>query len=560
MPYLIGAALIIIAIIITGLILRKRMYAIVDRQETWKIDIMDRNVAAQLAKIKSLNLSGETQEKFESWKARWEHIITKELLDVEELLFDTEEAADRYRFTKAKKITETVEVILKAAEIEIEIILKELDELLDSEETSRNEIELIIPQVKALRRQLSQRRYQYGKAEVEFDKNIDEINEQIKLYDTLVEAGDYLEGNQLVKDIDLSLTVLTEKMEEFPAIYKAQRHDIPSQLEELKRGIKGMKQEGYRIEHLDFEREIVDYEDRLTECTKWLADGEIEEAKALIAEIDARIKEMYEVLEAEAIAKNYMETQIPSYHSILEEVSATFLHTKFEVETMKQAYYFEDSDMEKYLMLEKTINHLNNQMEIFDFEMENDTTAHSELRAQLEKGFQQIQNLKDNLEEFKKRIQNLRKDEIEAKEKLTEISEQLYQTNRLLNKSNIPGIPNYILTLMEAAMRKNNQVMRALDKQPLDITEVQLALTEAKSSVDHAVDKTEMILEQASLTEQVIQYANRYRSRNQNLAAKLAEAERLFRAYEYELALEKAVNAIEEVEPGAVKQIEKNLI
>lgn len=107
-------------------------------------------------------------------------------------------------------------------------------------------------------------------------------------------------------------------------------------------------------------------------------------------------------------------------------------------------------------------------------------------------------------------------------------------------------------------MNKNKEVMTELEKQPLDITEIQRVLTEAESVVKQAADKTEIMLDQAYLTEQVIQYANRYRTGNPILAAKLSEAERLFRSYKYEMALEKAAKSVEEVEPGALQKIEEN--
>src|SRR5699024_6118228 len=114
MVYVIGIILLIIILIATGLILRKRVYDEVDRLETWKLDIMNRNVASELSQIKRLNLSGETLTKFESWKERWERIVTKELAAVEEHLLTAEEVADRYRISQAKKITQKSGYILNA--------------------------------------------------------------------------------------------------------------------------------------------------------------------------------------------------------------------------------------------------------------------------------------------------------------------------------------------------------------------------------------------------------------------------------------------------------------
>src|SRR5690625_6840351 len=77
---------------------------------------MNRNFTSELAKIKVLNLSGETQEKFEKWRRRWENIVATDLSDIEEALFDAEEAADRFRFPKANKTLNALEETLEKVE------------------------------------------------------------------------------------------------------------------------------------------------------------------------------------------------------------------------------------------------------------------------------------------------------------------------------------------------------------------------------------------------------------------------------------------------------------
>lgn len=556
MAVIIGTILVIIALIIVGLILRKRVYDVVDQQESWKMDILNRNVAAELQRIKSLNLSGETQEKFETWKERWESVVTKELPDIEEHLLDAEQAADRYRFSKAKKILRVSEQTLTSIEANIEQIVQELEQLLDSEETSRLEVEQMEPEIKVLRKKLSQYRYQYGKAENHFELALDELEEKLTSYYTLTNSGDYYEAQQVVDMLKQELATLKEQMEAFPSIYKACKQELPAQLDELYAGLKGMKQDGYRVEHLGFEKEIYNYQQRLADCVRLLDKGNLEEAKSLIPELEERMKEMYTLLEKEAIAKNYIETQVPNYGRLIQELDQSFLETKTEVESLKKAYYFEDDDMEKYLTLANSITQLKNQLNELSNEIENDTKSHAELREIVEAGFQQIDSIQAAHEDFKKRIRNLRKDELEAKEELANIKAELNDTIRRLNKSNVPGVPAFIWGMAETANEKNMQVLKALEKQPLDVTEVQYALAEAKNEINALVEQTDLMLDQAYLTEQVIQYANRYRSKYPLLGAKLAEAERLFRSYEYELSLEQAAKALEEIDPDALKRIE----
>lgn len=214
--------------------------------------------------------------------------------------------------------------------------------------------------------------------------------------------------------------------------------------------------------------------------------------------------------------------------------------------------------MEKYLTLEKSITQSKKQLEELSNDLEDSTRSHKSLRSQLETGYLQLEELDQKYQAFLEQIDNLRRDELDAKEKLSKMNTQINDLNRRLRKSNLPGIPNFIWSLMENTAHHNHKVLQALEKQPLDIAEVQHLLTEAESTIEQVVEEVDMMLDQAYLTEQVIQYANRYRSTYPFLAAKLSESERLFRSYEYELALEQAAHAIEEIEPGALKRIEAN--
>src|SRR5699024_6518113 len=112
MEFIIGAILVIIIIITVGLILREKLYDCVYHYETRKLDIMNRNVAAELSKMKDLNMDGETKENFETWKVAWDTILTDDLAKVEELLYDTEKAADKYSFPTDKKYMKEMDTIL----------------------------------------------------------------------------------------------------------------------------------------------------------------------------------------------------------------------------------------------------------------------------------------------------------------------------------------------------------------------------------------------------------------------------------------------------------------
>ncbi|WP_217586995.1 septation ring formation regulator EzrA [Lentibacillus saliphilus] len=557
MEFYIAIILLIIAIIIFGLIMRKRIYDAVDRFESWKLDMMNRNIAHELGQIKRLNLSGDTQEKFETWKGQWEDIVTKVLPDVEEYLLDAEEAADRYRFPTAKKNLLKIEQILETAEQDIESILMDLNHLLESEKMSRKDIEQLEPDIRTLRQTILNNRYQFGKADIRFEVLIDELEKRLTVYHELVAEGNYFDAQEHVEQLKDDVDKMQQMIGAFPDIYQMCKRKLPSELDDLSSGIKEMKDDGYRVEHFGFEKDIQQMHKRLLDGLDLLEKAQIDDVETMIPEIQGRIKEMYERLEKEAVARNYVESKVPTYEHLIDELDKDFTDTRAEVDVLKQAYHFDDRDMEKYLTLDKSIHQMMHQLDTFKNEL--NTKSHSFLREKLEEGLDHIEQLKQDHQQFKDTIRTLRKDELEAKSSIQDMKELVHTLHRKLNKSNLPGVPTFMFTMMEDAMDKINRVINALDKQPLDMAEVQSTLGEAKAMVDQVKEQTTLILEQAYLTERVIQYANRYRSQDPTLAAKLVESERLFRSYEYEVALEKAATALEEIEPGALRRIEANV-
>src|SRR5699024_7158921 len=151
-----------------------------------------------------------------------------------------------------------------------------------------------------------------------------------------------------------------------------------------------------------------------------------------------------------------------SYERTLDNFENTFSEKKSEVKQLKEAYYFEDSDLEKYMSLDKMLTQLREQLKGFVEKVSKNSHAHTKLRAELEEAFQQLEKIEKEHEEFKLVIQNLRKDELEAKEQLQVMSDEIHKITRKLRNSNLPGVPNYIWILLEEAAHKNDQVLNAL--------------------------------------------------------------------------------------------------
>src|SRR5699024_12231485 len=93
---------------------------------------------------------------------------------------------------------------------------------------------------------------------------------------------------------------IEEKIEELPEIYKKCKIEMPRWFDELSKGITEMKEDGYNVDHLDLPKEIMHYQNQLSDLVKELEESNAEGAKSTLPEMESRIKEIYDLLEQEA--------------------------------------------------------------------------------------------------------------------------------------------------------------------------------------------------------------------------------------------------------------------
>lgn len=557
MEYIVGAVLIVIIAIIIALVLRRRLYNMIDRLESLKVDIMNRNIAAELSRMKELNLTGETLESFNKWKDRWELILTEDLANVEVQLFDAEAYADRYKFSSSREELNKIEEKINEIEVELESIITQLNELLETEEASRKGVEELRPAINKMVEALIENEELYGRGILRFQIEFEELTNGLITYDDLVENGEYHQAKEVVEQVNKELKRVQVELEEYPELYKKCKFDLPKELNELIKGVRVMKADGYPVEHLGFEEKIKKHQKDLLTSVRTMEKKDLESSKEVIPEIQSNIEEMYDALEKEVEAREFLEIQLPTFKDSLDKFGEEFIQTQNEVIVLKEAYRFAADDLEKIKKLERSFEELQTQKASLAKQNEEKSKVLSKLGTQLEGGINQLEQLKIDHQIFSEHIQMLRKDEIEARDHLQKLRQELVIASRKLRTNNLPGVPEFIWKRISDAEAENEKVIVELSKTPLDIKTIQDALANAETSVNVAKEEIKIIIEQAYLTERVIQYANRYRSSNASLASKLVESEKSFRDSEYELALETAAAAIESVEPGALKKIEE---
>ncbi|MFT8321665.1 MAG: septation ring formation regulator EzrA [Bacillus sp. (in: firmicutes)] len=556
MYYIIGGVVILLCLFVCGYFIKRKYYGMVDELESWKIDIMNRPVLEELSKVKQLNMIGQTEELFERWRAKWDDIVTVQLPDVEELLFDTEEYIDNYKLKKAKQAQSNARQKMEQMEKSIEIMLEELNNLVGSEEKNRTEIETLQQAYRESKKTLLAHRHTFGETEKKLEAMLKDVAASLSVFEEKTNNGDYLEAREIVLQTEDLISHIRYLIEHIPPLLIECETKLPEHINELKDGYQDMLLQGFILEHIQLETEVEQMEKDLAACDLFLREGQVEKIQSTVAEIQEKLDVLYDLLEKEVLAKNYWNKNLEPAKKILGDINEANDRLQTELGLLQRSYHLNDEDIELQFKLENKIKHLYKQYEILEHKLLNETAAHTVLSEELKQLKEQLENIADEQTSLFEKLHALRKDEVAAHEKIKKLSKDVAYSIRMVTNSNVPGVTNEYNDLINAAKESITKVKNVLEEAPLDIPAVHTLLDEAENSVSIIIDATNELVETVLLAEKIIQYGNRYRSKYPRVEKGLKEAEDAFRHFQYKEALEQAVTAIEEVDPGSTKRLE----
>ncbi|MEH7074739.1 septation ring formation regulator EzrA [Neobacillus drentensis] len=560
MKYFIGLFILILALFVVGYLIKKKYFKEMDRLEAWKIDIMNRPVLDEMSKVKLLNMTGQTEELFERWRNQWDDVVTVQLPNLEELLFDAEEYIDRYRFNKAKEVQQAIAAKLQETEDQIKSILEELHELVGSEEKNRIEIEELKEQYRESKKLLLAHRHSFGSSEKSLEEKLTGVSQKFQEFDDKTEHGNYLEAREVVLLIHSQLGTIKNYMDLIPQLLIECQSLLPNQLADILDGYREMSEQEYYLEHINVEAEIKRLEEKLSENLLLIEATKIDEAVEGMKEVKERIDILFDLLEKEVHAKHFVLKNEKIASDLLATAQEENSQLSSEVIHVQESYQLSENDFETQRHLEKELSTVYKHFEILMEKVKLNETAQSVISEELAQIKEQLDIIYEGQQDFSLKLQALRKDEFEAREKVKELTKKVGETVRLVTKSNVPGLPEDYKYLFEDTNESIQNVKFQLEEKPLNISALNQYLEIAVLTVEKLTNSTIELLENVMLAEKAIQYGNRYKSQYPSVAKGLTEAENAFRHYEYQEALEQAAATLDVIDPDALKKIKATFV
>ena len=226
-----------------------------------------------------------------------------------------------------------------------------------------------------------------------------------------------------------------------------------------------------------------------------------------------------------------------------------------DIERLSKNYLLSESDASHVRRLQSELESF--ETAIFEVISDQDeaTQAYSILEEKLESLQENLKKIEDEQIAVSERLARVEKDDINARQKANVYVNRLHTIKRYMEKRNLPGIPQTFLKLFFTASNNTEDLMAELEQNLVNIESVNRILEIATKDMEELEEETYNIVKYATLTEQLLQYSNRYRSFDERIQEAFNEALDIFeKEFDYHASFDKISQALEVAEPGVTNR------
>ena len=548
------AVLLVIAYAI-AIYVRKRNESKLAILEEKKEELYNLPVNDEVEAVKNMHLIGQSQVTFREWNQKWVDLSLNSFADIENNLFEAEGYNNSFRFFKASHQIDQIESQITLIEEDIAAIRNALADLEKQESKNSGRVLHTLDLFEELQHRVADHSEEYGQGLSEIEKQLENIQSEFSQFVTLNSSGDPVEAAVILDNVENHILALTHIVDRMPAIVTTLSKELPDQLEDLEDGYRKLLDANYHFVETDIEARFQLLYEALKKNNENIAQLELDNADYENTQVQEEINSLYDIFTREIAAQKVVEglvATLPTYFKHMKENNALLIK---DIERLNKNYLLSESD-------ESHVSRLQRELESFELAIEEATSnqdeptqAYSIIEENLESLQEKLKEIEDEQISISERLARIEKDDYNARQKATIYANRLHTIKRYMEKRNLPGIPQSFLKLFFTASNNTEDLMAELDHKLVNIEAVTRILEIVTNNMETLETETYNIVQYATLTEQLLQYSNRYRSFDERIQEAFNEALAIFETdFDYRASFDKISEALEVAEPGVSKR------
>ena len=539
----------------TAVLMRKRNEALLQNLEERKEALYNLPVNDEVEEVKNMHLIGQSQVAFREWNQKWVDLSLNSFADIENNLFEAEGYNNSFRFIKAKHAIGNIESQIDLIEEDIKMIRAALEDLKEQESKNSGRVLHALDLFEKLQTQVAENADSYGQALAEIEKQLENIQSEFSQFVTLNSSGDPVEAAEILDKAEDHILALTHIVEKVPAIVEELTVKLPDQLEDLESGHRKLLESGYNFIETDIESRFQQLHASLKRNEANISALELDNAEYENEQAQEEINALYEIFTREIEAHKVVEKLIKNLPSYLAHTKENNQQLQKEIERLSQTFLLSDTETSHVKELQAELS-AQEDVVLSAVEDSSETKqAYSVVQEELEAIQERLKEIEDEQISLGEALAEIEKDDANARQKVNIYANKLHTIKRYMEKRNLPGIPDSFLEIFFSTSNNIEELVKELEATRVNIESVNRWLEILGNDMEQLEEETYRIVQDATLTEQLLQYSNRYRSFDDNVQAAFNKSLYVFEHdYDYAQSLEIISKALDLVEPGVTER------
>ena len=545
--------LLIIIIVVIVIILnknkKKQMRKKINNLDVIKNDVLSLPLLSEIEKVSSLTKGEQLEEKINNYKKVYEDLKNNSFKKIEDMILELdflvqEKPKDfNYKYS-------LIELELYKNRYLINHILEELKELTSYEDKYRGLIVKLKNKYRIINREYESNKDLYGVLTDTIDMQFENIEKRFQDFEIVINENLYNEVVLVVRSLENMIDHMGAIILELPDILVLLNDLIPSRIKELEVLRTSIQEEGFTLTFMNLDynlAEIEKIENDIVDRSKVLnIDNSLIELKTILEFLDSLFKD----IEKEKVYKKDFDTSSYSFDQRLSNLKNTLRDIYKQLDDIKVMYGLNDEDLKDLETISLNYNDLVKEYKALIRKVKKQEFSYGKINVYLGELSGNLKLLEDNLDLTLKNLGSMQDDEERARDQLEEVQELLKICKRQIQSVKIPVVANNYFVELSEANEAILEIIKELAKKPIVIKTLNTRVDTARDLVFKLYNTTKNIIKNAYISENLIVYANRYRSSSSDVMKNLNKAEVMFYKGNYEGSLKLVLDLLDKLEPG----------
>lgn len=552
---MVAIAVILVLAYVVAIFLRKRNEGRLEALEERKEELYNLPVNDEVEAVKNMHLIGQSQVAFREWNQKWVDLSLNSFADIENNLFEAESYNHSFRFLKASHQIDQIESQITLIEEDIAAIRNALADLEKQESKNSGRVLHALDLFEELQHRVAENSEQYGQALDEIEKQLENIQSEFSQFVTLNSSGDPVEAAVILDNTENHILALSHIVDRVPALVTTLSTELPDQLQDLEAGYRKLIDANYHFVETDIEARFHLLYEAFKKNQENIRQLELDNAEYENGQAQEEINALYDIFTREIAAQKVVENLLATLPTYLQHMKENNTLLGEDITRLNKTYLLPETAASHVRRIQTELESFEAAIVEVTSNQEEPTQAYSVLEENLEDLQTQLKDIEDEQISVSERLTQIEKDDINARQKANVYVNRLHTIKRYMEKRNLPGIPQTFLKLFFTASNNTEDLMVELEQKMINIESVTRVLEIATNDMEALETETYNIVQYATLTEQLLQYSNRYRSFDERIQEAFNEALDIFeKEFDYHASFDKISQALEVAEPGVTNR------